>query len=78
MTDKFTVSGQIVKNMIYSHTEHLKEAAHRALKDGRFSEAANLAERAARAEAFSKTVNINKSYNFEEYVAEAPFVPGEN
>lgn len=78
MKGKFTVSGQIVKNMIYSHTEHLKQTAQQALKDGRFAEAANLAERAARAEAFSKTININKTYNFEEYVSEAPFVPGEN
>lgn len=78
MKDKFNINGQTVKNMLFSHTEHLKQNAQTALAKGNFAEAATLAGRAAAADAFSKTININKTYNFEEYVATAPFVPGEN
>uniref|UniRef100_A0AAU7VI37 Uncharacterized protein n=1 Tax=Serratia phage Spe5P4 TaxID=3159438 RepID=A0AAU7VI37_9CAUD len=79
MTGKFTMDGQTVKNMVHAHVTQLKERAQDALANSKFSTAARIADEAATAEAFGKTIMLGRKYSFEEHVSvvEAPFVPGE-
>lgn len=79
MKNEFTIDGQTVKNMLNDHIKRLKERAQTALDTDRFMAAAQMANEAAAAEAFEKSILTGRKYSFEEHVSivEAPFVPGE-